>query len=148
MKLCAIGDTTPLVYPKRYNMIPSDNVIEMITSETFESNFNADIFLIQTVDNLEEIISALIKVVSPHLDLREQDYLDILIFIDSNDEQIDFDSVQNMVKINTESDREQEIENRKDERTKIVGTQQSAIADQKQNNLLPINFENNQDLNI
>jgi len=51
-------------------------------------------------------------------------------------------------KINTESDREQEIENRKDERTKIVGTQQSAIADQKQNNLLPINFENNQDLNI
>tara|TARA_R110002124_G_scaffold255829_1_gene421383 strand:- start:2383 stop:4764 length:2382 start_codon:yes stop_codon:yes gene_type:complete len=51
-------------------------------------------------------------------------------------------------KINTESDREQEIENRKDKRTKIVGTQQSAIADQKQNNLLPINFENNQDLNI
>jgi len=51
-------------------------------------------------------------------------------------------------KINTESDREQEIENRKDKRTKIVGTQQSAIADQKQNNLLPINFEQNQDLNI
>jgi hypothetical protein len=51
-------------------------------------------------------------------------------------------------KINTEADREQEIENRKDKRTKIVGTQQSAIADQKQNNLLPINFEQNQDLNI
>ena len=51
-------------------------------------------------------------------------------------------------KINRESEREQDIENRKDTRAKIIGTQQSAIADQKQNNLLPINFENNQDLNI
>ena len=51
-------------------------------------------------------------------------------------------------KVNREADREQEIENRKDKRTKIVGTQQSAIADQKSNNLLPINFEQNQDLNI
>jgi len=51
-------------------------------------------------------------------------------------------------KINRESDREQDIENRKDKRAKIIGTQQSAIADQKANNLLPINFENNQDLNI
>ncbi len=51
-------------------------------------------------------------------------------------------------KINREADREQEIEDRKDKRTKIVGTQQSAIADQKSNNLLPINFEQNQDLNI
>ena len=41
-----------------------------------------------------------------------------------------------------------EIEDRKDKRTKIVGTQQSAIADQKSNNLLPINFEQNQDLKI
>ncbi len=51
-------------------------------------------------------------------------------------------------KINREADREQEIEDRKDKRTKIVGTQQSAIADQKSNNLLPINFEQNHDLNI
>ncbi len=51
-------------------------------------------------------------------------------------------------KINREGEREQDIENRKDKRAKIIGTQQSAIADQKQNNLLPINFENNQDLNI
>jgi len=51
-------------------------------------------------------------------------------------------------KINREADREQDIENRKDKRAKIIGTQQSAIADQKANNLLPINFENNQDLNI
>ena len=51
-------------------------------------------------------------------------------------------------KINREAEREQDIENRKDKRAKIIGTQQSAIADQKANNLLPINFENNQDLNI
>jgi len=51
-------------------------------------------------------------------------------------------------KVNKETDKEKEIEERKDKRTRIVGTQQSAIADQKQNNLLPINFEQNQDLNI
>tara|TARA_R110002126_G_scaffold64000_6_gene164135 strand:- start:2047 stop:4419 length:2373 start_codon:yes stop_codon:yes gene_type:complete len=47
-------------------------------------------------------------------------------------------------KVNKETDKEKEIENRKDKRTRIVGTQQSAIADQKQNNLLPIDFDNNQ----
>ena len=51
-------------------------------------------------------------------------------------------------KVNKETDKEKEIENRKDKRTRIVGTQQSAIADQKQNNLLPIDFDNNQGLNI
>ncbi len=51
-------------------------------------------------------------------------------------------------KVNKETEKEKEIEERKDKRTRIVGTQQSAIADQKQNNLLPINFEKNQDLNI
>jgi hypothetical protein len=51
-------------------------------------------------------------------------------------------------KVNKETQKEKEIEERKDKRTRIVGTQQSAIADQKQNNLLPINFEQNQDLNI
>jgi hypothetical protein len=51
-------------------------------------------------------------------------------------------------KVNKETEKEKEIEERKDKRTRIVGTQQSAIADQKQNNLLPINFEQNQDLNI
>jgi len=51
-------------------------------------------------------------------------------------------------KVNKETDKEKQIEDRKDTRTRIVGTQQSAIADQKQNNLLPINFDNNQGLNI
>ena len=45
-------------------------------------------------------------------------------------------------KINREIDREQEIEDRKDKRTKIVGTQQSAMIDQKKNDLTPIDFEN------
>ena len=37
--------------------------------------------------------------------------------------------------------REQEIENRKDNRTRIAGTQQSKMIDQRKNDLLPINFE-------
>jgi len=45
-------------------------------------------------------------------------------------------------KIIKEKQREQDIENRKDKRAKIVGTQQSAMIDQKKNDLLPIDFEN------
>ena len=45
-------------------------------------------------------------------------------------------------KINRESSREQEIEDRKDKRARIIGTQQSAIANQKQKDLNPIDFEN------
>ena len=45
-------------------------------------------------------------------------------------------------KIAKEAEREQDIEKRKDERAKIIGTQQSAMIDQKKNDLLPINFEN------
>ena len=47
-------------------------------------------------------------------------------------------------KINRESSREQEIENRKDKRAKIIGTQQSAMIDQKKNDLTPIDFEDEQ----
>tara|TARA_R100001510_G_C7606856_1_gene171668 strand:- start:49 stop:1023 length:975 start_codon:yes stop_codon:yes gene_type:complete len=47
-------------------------------------------------------------------------------------------------KINREGQREQEIENRKDKRAKIIGTQQSAMIDQKKNDLTPINFEDEQ----
>ncbi len=46
-------------------------------------------------------------------------------------------------KVNKESQKETEIEERKDKRARIVGTQQSAMIDQKKNDLLPINFENN-----
>ena len=45
-------------------------------------------------------------------------------------------------KVNKEIDKESSIENRKDKRAKIVGTQQSAMIDQKKNDLLPIDFEN------
>jgi len=47
-------------------------------------------------------------------------------------------------KILKEKEREQEIENRKDKRAKIVGTQQSAMIDQKKNDLTPIDFEDEQ----
>ena len=40
-----------------------------------------------------------------------------------------------------ENDREQFIEDRKDKRAKIIGTQQSQMIDQRQNDLLPSNFE-------
>ncbi len=40
-----------------------------------------------------------------------------------------------------EADREKEIEDRKDQRTRIAGTQQSQMIDQRKNDLLPKNFE-------
>tara|TARA_R110001592_G_scaffold5556_1_gene30688 strand:- start:2049 stop:4436 length:2388 start_codon:yes stop_codon:yes gene_type:complete len=49
-------------------------------------------------------------------------------------------------KVNKESEKETEIEGRKDKRAKIVGTQQSAMIDQKKNDLLPINFEDNDEM--
>ena len=51
-------------------------------------------------------------------------------------------------KIKSESEREKELENRKDQRTKISGTQQSEMIDQRQNNLLPKNFESSGNDNL
>jgi len=45
------------------------------------------------------------------------------------------------VKISSEQQKEQEIEDRKDKRVKIQGTQQSELIDQRQNDLLPKDFE-------
>ena len=45
-------------------------------------------------------------------------------------------------KVIKEAQREADIEQRKDKRARIVGTQQSAMIDQKKNDLLPIDFEN------
>ena len=45
------------------------------------------------------------------------------------------------VKVQAEKQREQEIEDRKDKRTRIAGTQQSQMIDQRKNDLLPIDFE-------
>ena len=44
-------------------------------------------------------------------------------------------------KVIKEAQREADIEERKDKRARIVGTQQSAMIDQKKNDLLPIDFE-------
>jgi len=44
-------------------------------------------------------------------------------------------------RIKSESQRDKEIEDRKDKRTRISGTQQSEMIEQRQNNLLPKNFE-------
>ena len=40
-----------------------------------------------------------------------------------------------------EKQKEKEIENRKDERARIIGTQQSEMISQRQNDELPKNFE-------
>ena len=47
-------------------------------------------------------------------------------------------------KISREANKEKEIEDRKDKRAKIIGTQQSAMIDQKKNDLTPIDYENEQ----
>jgi hypothetical protein len=44
-------------------------------------------------------------------------------------------------RLESESLKEKEIEDRKDKRVKITGTQQSEMIDQRKNNLLPKNFE-------
>ncbi len=44
-------------------------------------------------------------------------------------------------KLSREKEKEQFIEDRKDQRTKIEGTQQSQMIDQRKNNLLPMDFE-------
>ena len=46
------------------------------------------------------------------------------------------------MKTQRETMKEQEIEDRKDKRTRIAGTQQSQMIDQRKNYLLPIDFEN------
>ena len=43
--------------------------------------------------------------------------------------------------VNAETLKEKEIEDRKDERTRIQATQQSELIDQRKNDLLPKNFE-------
>tara|TARA_S200002703_G_C3797652_1_gene246340 strand:- start:475 stop:2886 length:2412 start_codon:yes stop_codon:yes gene_type:complete len=45
------------------------------------------------------------------------------------------------VRANSEGTKEQEIEDRKDQRTKLQATQQSELIDQRKNNTLPKNFE-------
>jgi uncharacterized protein YdeI (BOF family) len=56
-------------------------------------------------------------------------------------EEFNFNMQLAQARIKSESEREKEIEDRKDQRVKITGTQQSEMIDQRKNNLLPKNFE-------
>jgi len=57
--------------------------------------------------------------------------------------EVEFNFNMELTKAKGESERnkEQFIEDRKDERAKLIGTQQSQMIDQKKNDLLPTNFE-------
>jgi len=55
--------------------------------------------------------------------------------------EFDFNMQLAQVRANAEGQKEQSIEDRKDKRIKIQGTQQSELINQRKNNLLPTNFE-------
>ena len=55
--------------------------------------------------------------------------------------EFDFNMQLAQVRANSEGTKEQEIEDRKDKRTKLQATQQSELIDQRKNNTLPKNFE-------
>jgi hypothetical protein len=56
-------------------------------------------------------------------------------------QQFEYDRQLAELDINRRTIKEQEIENRKDKRIKMEGSQQSQMIDQRQNDLLPIDFE-------
>jgi len=60
---------------------------------------------------------------------------------DLMEEEFNFNIKLAQVRANAENVKEKEIEDRKDKRVKIQGTQQSELIDQRQNDLLPKNFE-------
>ena len=55
--------------------------------------------------------------------------------------EFDFNMQLAQIRANAESQKEMEIEDRKDKRIKIQGTQQSELINQRKNNLLPMDFE-------
>jgi hypothetical protein len=55
--------------------------------------------------------------------------------------EFDFNMQLAQVKANAEGQKEQDIEDRKDKRIKMQGTQQSELINQRKNNLLPTDFE-------
>ena len=59
-------------------------------------------------------------------------------------QKFEFDMKLAQVDVQKEQAREQSIEDRKDKRTKIQATQQSKMIDQRQNDLLPTDFESDQ----
>ncbi len=59
-------------------------------------------------------------------------------------QKFEFDMKLAQIDVQKEQAREQSIEDRKDKRTKIQATQQSKMIDQRQNDLLPTDFESDQ----
>ncbi len=57
-------------------------------------------------------------------------------------EEFNYQMQLEQMKMQVEQTKEREIEDRKDKRVKIQGTQQSEMIDQRNNDLLPIDFEN------
>ena len=56
-------------------------------------------------------------------------------------EEFNFNMQLAQIRANAEAGKEQSVEDRKDKRLKMQGTQQSELIDQRKNNLLPKNFE-------
>ena len=56
-------------------------------------------------------------------------------------EEFNFNMQLAKARANVEKAKEQDIEDRKDERARIIGTQQSEMISQRQNDELPKNFE-------
>ena len=56
-------------------------------------------------------------------------------------EKFNYDMQLARLDIDARKDKEKEIEDRKDERARIIGTQQSEMISQRQNDELPKNFE-------
>jgi hypothetical protein len=63
-------------------------------------------------------------------------------------ERFGYDMQLKQMEVKSKTQKEAEIEDRKDERVRIVGTQQSKMIDQRNNGLLPTDFESNSMENI
>ena len=63
-------------------------------------------------------------------------------------ERFKYDMQLKQMEIAAQQEKEKEIENRKDERVRITGTQQSKMIDQRKNGLLPTDFESKSTENV
>ena len=63
-------------------------------------------------------------------------------------QQFEYDMKLKQAELETQKAKEKEIEDRKDNRTKLQATQQSKMIDQRKNNSLPIDFEDDSGLNL
>jgi len=63
-------------------------------------------------------------------------------------QEFDYNMQLARVKVDSITQKEKEIEDRKDNRTKMQATQQSKMIDQRKNDLLPTDFESQGDDNL